>query len=609
MLATHQDQVSAFVDVELPATEPLVVEVGPAAELSVTTLDLERREVQVPILVVLHHTQAWQLLEDGMPIDDVRRRTGLGVYQGTSGKNAVKGIPPGRYEVLGLLGSLLVYRTTVELESGAKESATLNPVLGKIRANVTQDGKAAPGKPITLLSRAGRGWEALTLKTGADGVVRFDGLVPSEYSVVTQRELDWIGDLTRDEREVEGKLNRLRKFPITYSGNKQVALELNDKLRTFLRVEVYLPLYATLGRCELRTGAGAIAIWSTVMPELTADDVLDFGPVGAGPWLLFLRLHLDRGRHLVTSVHPLSVSNKVEETLSVTPEFVAISGKVKIPAGYESENIRVTLIPVMGDQLSDSHEGLPGLGVPVDARGNFQVEDMPAGDYAVLASAFNAATRANVRAGKRISAHKSVRNVDIEFSSKSGNLEIAVAGKKTAWGDTYLRGKLRLYDSAGEEFVIPDPRQAYPLTDKALLVECVPEGTYTIELVVSGFDPMRQEGVKVAAGDTNKLTLHGEPTAGFIAFLECGPPSTMPLVRQLQITFEDDKGVELKTDLQPRWRAFAYWQGNGFRIDCFAAPKGTRRAKVKVPGYREAVVELQGKVGEVEQPKVTLENE
>jgi hypothetical protein len=83
----------------------------------------------------------------------------------------------------------------------------------------------------------------------------------------------------------------------------------------------------------------------------------------------------------------------------------------------------------------------------------------------------------------------------------------------------------------------------------------------------------------------------------------------MPLVRQLQITFEDDKGVELKTDLQPRWRAFAYWQGNGFRIDCFAAPKGTRRAKVKVPGYREAVVELQGKVGEVEQPKVTLENE
>lgn len=263
----------------------------------------------------------------------------------------------------------------------------------------------------------------------------------------------------------------------------------------------------------------------------------------------------------------------------------------------------------MGDLLSDGYASLAGTVVLADEKGNFKANDMPVGDYAVMASAFNATTRATIRAGRRINAGKSVRNIDIEFNPKSGNLEIAVAGKQTAWGNKYLRGKLRLFDSAGKEFVIPDPRQAYPLTEKALLVECVPAGTYSVELVVSGFHPMRQEGVKVAAGETNKLTFNGEPTAGFIASLMCYPPSTAPLVRQVKITFEDDNGVELKTDLQPHWRAKINWEGNGFRLDCYAAPKGTRCAKVSIPGYREALVELQGRAGEVEQPKVTLEEE
>lgn len=159
--------------------------------------------------------------------------------------------------------------------------------------------------------------------------------------------------------------------------------------------------------------------------------------------------------------------------------------------------------PLAGVQLTLSN-GRRTRTATTGADGTFTWADLGPGNYTLTASHsdYKPASRSDIRLTPGQAARVDLKLVPVHGS---------VAGAVTAAGQVPLAGaQVRVEGSAGTLTATTDGRGSFSLAK-------VPEGTYTVRVLLEGFQPAEASNVRVKSGQVSRVTVALKPLQGLIA--------------------------------------------------------------------------------------------
>lgn len=520
------------VEVELPATEPVLVTLTEGGALQVSVrLDVNNQLDNFQLYAVrcdsaYHKTltamksEEWQNLR----IDSSHS----GVYAAEpswSEVRQIEALPPGAYLVLAYGGYLgWMKQDKVEIEKGKTTSLELMPEPPVMVVTVTRDGKPAADVPLYFVrSDWSRSAEFVEANTGPDGVCTHQFTSPGQVYVLTERELLYIGKPGAQHREWQDLLRGFKGdgMELRFGQRIEQAIELHDRSAIWLTLLVTLPEGVTIDAPVLNPKLASHERRSYFRAKQIEGGWL-YPNVPAGEYLVIAGIITGTGERIALT-RDIKVDTAPEQTIEIEFDLQSFTVSLELPAGVDHRQVSVQLMP--GAQLEDPAQSYTSRQVQPDATGKAAFVGMERGEYLVIATAWNSQGGLQAGAQQLVDTGKT-QTLSLKLTDDFGTLDLQVEGNPALGGQQ--RGatwRVQFFDDMDEEVLPINPLNAFGQVNSTAGyddwrgrpsnpgVQGVPAGKYKVVVSGYGLQPVIEDGVVIKRGQTTRLTVTPSPAA------------------------------------------------------------------------------------------------
>lgn len=607
---------ATFVDIAVPAREPVKVVLAAGGTIEVKLLDAEGQPTRSSTLLAISHlsprysefeTISLKDFEEKLPRDYplpegiyTPRHAGQGV--------AFPDLAAGKYLVIASASGLgLMRQSDVEVVPTKVTKVELRPSPGRLSVTVTEKGKPKASVALVVVDEDNPAQDAQRVKTAVDGTVIVEVKRQATYYVLTASEYDALvapGKGNWNLRDYESRGYRVR-----FGETLPVTLELFNGGKVNVRLKVKGPsgmTYQALSMRRLDTTTYAGSIYG-----LRDGEDFQFVNVPVGVYEI-AGSATDKSGGSLSFTRKAAVDAPPEQTITIEVKvgklsltLTAANGRSD-PAGAEVQLMRNP----DWDGLMQPHTPQVQLNYRTDAKGKLEVPLLEAGSWHIIARAWKQDARSGRVLADAASAAIEVSatsKVALKFSDNFGALSVTIP-QADDHSAHYCRIVLL---NAKNEIVFPgDPVGGYGSMWQSfnwwgtITTDFIPVGTYRVIFTAVGYLPTIRESVKIEKGKTTALDL--TPAAGCMLTLAVKGMPVAPAASDIQWVAEDAAGKPIKL------------YGTGYPMHDLGSVRGVtsihfsaltpevKRVRVNIPGYEEFVVETALEPGKGQEEEVTL---
>ncbi len=495
---------------------------------------------------------------------------------------------PGKYVVLAYpeqLGKLV--KTDLVVQPGKQIELRLEVKPAILRVALSQSKKAYAENYAYLVARESfrfvdevpdvaswrpSGARIYSAKTDKKGEAHFDKVAEGEYVVLSFTEYRYASAFGFHIRPDEFSASLAKRFIRVDTGESKLKCELPAYTGTWLNVSV------KWGQKSDFTGAVLVPSAPGLSPiQGFGGFEVNFGLVAKGKYECIIKGDSFRGR--ASLVQKVEVTKAGEQQLKVEPEWRNVMIKF---AQDDLEDFSEAIFVLRSESRSHHPDAVTARLSP----GNWTQFETADGDYVMTCCWKNKRKELNTVVEKLRVAGK---NLTLDLKPKSDHGAIVIDLQSTRDSDSRGRNasRFRLMNAAGAEVALADAGlRAFYYGH----IIGIPPGTYSLELELAGFEPLRLEKLTVTAGAVTKASAAPKALKALTCTFEAEGLS-LQMLRSALITAYDSDNITLQLAEKPRVN-WAESQDYTIVLTLNSIPAATSKISIKVAGYKELLVEL-----------------
>jgi len=427
-------------------------------------------------------------------------------------------LAPGSYMIVMQLADSVSFVDKIEVKAGQTAVASIKPDLPRVRVRVTRKGAPVVGEKVYGRSIYTRSSGELSAVTGTDGYASFQDLQPDTLVFFTTRERNWVN---KDESALRAALALEREISLSYGSDKDHAIEMEDSWLVWLVLDPDLPPGKAIDDLTVQFMADFAKQQSTIPALTNGAGRYECGYVAPGEYVAQFTVKSVGEEGGVRVKRIFKVPAGGDRTVALKVRLHKLEGTAKIPKGYDAFGgaYQVSLRE-LGEDTSKPYGGFSSNSIA--KKGKFRFDGIPDGSYLLIVHASRVdqdakVGPANISGSALVVLNKDMTSLSISLRADVGAISIKYQGRPVG---RYLdadsvAARLRLIDKNGKKVDLVDPARGHIIVSRENLIESIPPGTYTVEILGHGLLPVSKQMVKVEKGKTTEFVLDAEPAAAF----------------------------------------------------------------------------------------------
>lgn len=589
--------------VTLPMKDPLKVTLQKSATIEYTVQDGAGQVLSAGWAFALLHDSAAYKAMAGLGIQELqayaynRKVLPAGAYRKSYRGDKFEDVPSGTYLLVGEGGhwGLLVTADDVVVKTGETVKAVMLPRPGKLTVNVTDGGKPKAGFTFYLRSSGDR-QPLLSLTTGKDGSLVHEVTYNDSVWVLTRSENEWVDALPRDDTwgVVSDSTFPGRQIGLQVAKETVFSLDVGSPDQVFVRIQPEMQQGQSFRSMTMnRVDGERFKRYRDLRCAKIGDDFC-FVCVPQGKYSIGGLVEGTGSAGWYST--EASVDQTGEQTIKMKVALYRLDVTLKVVDGLDIDNVRAYLRRADDDRRSFRDD--PQLLMP-DEDGKLSFDCLSPHDYHLFVRVYDDGN-VLVNALRETIEVKGNKSVSVTVTDKVGTLSVQIIGNplRTTYG-TRATPTVYLLNSKGKVVEPSDPSLLEEIFNYSFSLPGVPVGTYTVIVAAPGFQPYEEKNVKVEKGKTVQVRAEPEQAAALVVKASelCFDMGT-----SIDWSYEDADGKALEQWL-PRGSVttaiMGDMKGNGGVMEFINITPEVKQVRIRVEGYKDILIKLDVKAGDV----------
>ncbi|MCA8911363.1 MAG: hypothetical protein KDB82_06640, partial [Planctomycetes bacterium] len=509
---TAKGYATAEAEIELPTNEPLTIKLVEGGSIGVSvkigdrgnydnfSLFLVRCDSEYYKTLAALDDEGWRNLRI-----DANQPGVTGNQRSWGSPRLLEAMMPGKYLVIAFAGNFGVLREdNVEITRGKHTAVELRPEPPVVSVKVTKDGQPQAGIKLFFVTTSYNGGTVAEETSDDQGACRHEFNDAAMAYVLTQREMDWVGQPSQNNWEWGESLRRFKGdgIQLKFGTHTDVAVELNDPKGIWVTITLKAPDGVPLTAPQLTT-KGSTGGWPRFESKQVGESWV-FPRIPAGEYTVTTYAGGDRNQ-AVALTRDIKVDNPPEQSFEIEFEIQTFTVTVECPEGVDFSQVGIRLqkredVGVFGMRTM-TRDGRP------DAQGKLAFVGLENDRYIIIGSAWDQ-NRQLVASGNVEVDSSEVSEATLKLSGDFGSLNLRVEGNPATGGrQDSATWQARFFDNMDEEVLPGDPAFAFGQVNYTRAVMGVPSGVYKVIVCAYGLQPATAYNVEIKRGVTTELTV------------------------------------------------------------------------------------------------------
>ncbi|MCB9933086.1 MAG: carboxypeptidase regulatory-like domain-containing protein [Planctomycetes bacterium] len=587
--------------VTLPRNEPLSVTMEKAGTIEFTALDAGGRAARPRWAFALRHGSTAHKQMADLDDEGLGKFTGWeavlpeGAYRMSNG-NKFENLAAGTYLLLAEGGWKMVLRADdVTLKTGETVKVTLSPKPGTLTVKVTEDGKPK-AKYSFILRLDGRDQQPISLTTDKAGAAIHDFTVAASGWLLTEAESEWVDahDPNEPWRALNDTIFAGRRVQLQVARDSEIGFEIANPEQVFVRLRLTPQEGQTVQRVDLSPlGDGRFSSRRSFQAaKLGEDFCVACMPQGKYRMGALVQAGASSGYFAAD----ITVDKKPEQSIKLKIELFRLDVTFKVAAGVKIDNIGVYLRYAEVRRSWPDDE--PDLLTP-DADGSISFQCLSPADYQLYVRVYDDDGVLQNALMKAVTV-KGNTTLTVPVTDQVGTLSVQIEGQPlrstlgmSSWPAVYL------LDAKGEAIQPGDPTLLEEVRGFNFSIPGLPVGTFTVVIAAPGFQACEIKDVKIEQGKTTSVKATPQQAGALVLNINNLP---FDMETEINWSYEDAKGNPLKLWLPAGSSTVAIMgdrNGNGAKMEFSNMTPAVKQVRIKIEGYKDIVVKVDVKAGEI----------